>query len=245
VTGIEADLRGSLGTVRNAVTLLHLLADGAPYQHLTDLAERSGLSVPTVHRLLRSLSLAGLVEQDVHSARYGLGPEVVRFSHRYLARLPVLTALSPYLTTVRDTLGSSVHVALYLRGDVAYVDRAEGADVGLYREPHRIAPALSTAPGRILAARSDDTGWARALACTHEPDRRTATRQRANWRAADHLALPVPGRGAVEVAVPVVDGSGRTVAALVASVTDEDLVGKAAAELTRAASAASRMLGHG
>jgi hypothetical protein len=45
---------GSLGTVRNAVLLLQLLGEGPAYQQLTDLAERSGLSLPTVHRLLRS-----------------------------------------------------------------------------------------------------------------------------------------------------------------------------------------------
>ena len=244
MTSSEADLRGSLGTVRNAVTLLHLLADGPPYQHLTDLAEQSGLSVPTVHRLLRSLSLAGLVEQDTHSARYGLGPELVRFSHRYLARLPVLAALSPYLPGLRDTLGASVYIALYLRGSVAYVDRVEGGDGGLYREPHRLAPALSTAPGRLLAARADDTGWAQALARADEAERRTAGQERAAWRTTDHLALPVPGRETIEVAVPVVDGSGRTAAALVAMVGDDDLVAKAAVELTRATGAAGRMLGH-
>ena len=244
VTGEDADLRGSLGTVRNAVALLHLLADGSPYQHLTDLAERSGLSVPTVHRLLRSLSLAGLVEQDTHSARYGLGPEVVRFSHRYLGRLPVLAALSPYLVPVRDALGASVQVALYLRGSVAYVDHAEAGDSGLYREPHRIAPALSTASGRLLAARADDPGWEQALGRADKDERRTAAQQRPAWRTADHLALPVPGRGTIEVAVPVVDGSGRTAAALVAMVDDEDLVAKAAMVLTRATSAAGRMLGH-
>ena len=244
MTGTEADLRGSLGTVRNAVTLLQLLADGGQYQHLTDLAEQSGLSVPTVHRLLRSLSLAGLVEQDTHSARYGLGPELVRFSHRYLGRLPVLTALSPYLPAVRDALGTSVHVALYLRGTVAYVDRVDAGDGGLYREPHRLAAALSTAPGRMLAARADDTGWQQALARADDAERRLAGRHRTAWREADHLAVPAAGREAIEVAVPVVDGSGRTAAALVAVVGDEDLVAKAAVELGRATGAAGRMLGH-
>jgi hypothetical protein len=46
------------------------------------------------------------------------------------------------------------------------------------------------------------------------------------------------------VAVPVIDGSGRTGAALVTMVGDEDLVAKAAVELARATSAAGRMLGH-
>ena len=78
-------IRDRLGTVRNAVVLLQLLAEGPAYQHLTDLADRSGLSLPTVHRLLRSLVLAELVEQDPRSSRYGLGPELTRLSHRYLS----------------------------------------------------------------------------------------------------------------------------------------------------------------
>ena len=89
------DHRGTLGTVRNATLLLALLAEGPAYNQLTDLAERSGMSLPTVHRLLRSLALAGLVEQDPRSSRYSLGPEIVRLSERYLDRLPTLRALSP------------------------------------------------------------------------------------------------------------------------------------------------------
>jgi DNA-binding IclR family transcriptional regulator len=245
VASVETDHRSSLGTVRNAVALLHLLADGPAYQQLTDLAERSGLSLPTVHRLLRSLSLAGLVEQDAHTARYGLGPELVRLSHRYLGRLPALAALSPYLMPVRDALGTSVHVVLFVRGSVAYVDRAESTDGGLYREPHRVAPALRTAPGRVLAARADDAGWELSLAHLTDDERAEASAQREIWRHADHLALDVPDRGAIEVAVPVLDGSGRAAAALAASVSDEKHVATAANHLGRAAQAAGRTLGHG
>lgn len=241
---VEADTRGSLGTVRNAVALLHLLAEGPAHHQLTDLAERSGLSLPTVHRLLRSLSLAGLVEQDSRSARYGLGPELARLSQRYLGRLPVLAALSPYLMPLRDALGVSVQVVLHTRGWAMYVDRAEGADGSLYREPHRIAPALRTVPGRVLAARSDNTGWELALAQVTEEERVEASTQRPSWRQVPHLALPDPDGGAIDVAVPILDVAGGASAALVVSVND-DGVAKAITHLSRAAQAAGRTLGHG
>lgn len=243
MTGVETDSRGSLGTVRNAVTLLHLLAEGPAYQQLTELAERSALSLPTVHRLLRSLCLAGLVEQDTRSARYGLGPELVRLSHRYLSRLPVLAALSPYLVPIHHALGVSVDVVLHTRGWVVYVDRAEGADSGLYREPHRVAPALRTAPGRLLATRANDD-WATALSLLTEDERPEANEQREAWRNAPHIVLPLPDQGVIEVAVPVLDGTGSAVAALVASVTSDDAVAPAVAHLSRAAQAAGRTLGH-
>ncbi|MGC5020235.1 IclR family transcriptional regulator [Micromonospora sp. DT47] len=245
MTDVEAGTRGSLGTVRNAVALLHLLAEGPAHHQLTDLAERSGLSLPTVHRLLRSLSLAGLVEQDSRSARYGLGPELVRLSQRYLGRLPVLAAISPYLMPVRDVLGVSVHVVLHTRGWATYVDRAEGTDGSLYREPHRVAPALRTAPGRLLAARSDDASWELALAQVTDEERAEAIAGRPSWQHAPHLALPDPDGGAVEVAVPILDLTGEASAALVASVTDDDGVRKAVTHLSRAAQAAGRTLGHG
>ncbi|HEX5597566.1 MAG TPA: helix-turn-helix domain-containing protein [Micromonosporaceae bacterium] len=244
MTEVETGSRGSLGTVRNAATLLHLLAEGPAYQQLTELAERSSLSLPTVHRLLRSLSLAGLVDQDPRSARYGLGPELVRLAHRYLGRLPVLAALSPYLMPVRDALGASVDVVLHTRGWVTYVDRAEGAESGLYREPHRVAPALRTAPGRLLAARATDDSWELALAQLAEDERAAAAPQRDAWRSAPHIALPLPEQGAIEVAVPVLDGSGTATAALVASVSDDAAAATAVTHLSRAAQAAGRTLGH-
>lgn len=245
MTDVEAESRGSLGTVRNAVALLHLLAEGPAHHQLTDLAERSGLSLPTVHRLLRSLSLAGLVEQDSRSARYGLGSELVRLSQRYLGRLPVLAAVSPYLMPVRDALGASVHVVLYTRGWATYVDRAEGADGGLYREPYRVVPALRSAPGRLLAARTDNLGWELALTQASGEERAEAIARRPAWHVAPHLAMPDPVGGGVEVAVPILDGAGTAAAALAASVSDDGGVVKAATHLFRAAQAAGRTLGHG
>ena len=241
--------RGGLGTVRNAVRLLELLGEGAAYQQLTDLAERSGMSVPTVHRLLRSLVLADLVVQDPRSSRYGLGPELTRLSHHYLSRLPLLGALSPYLSQLRDQLERTVHVEVLVHGEVVYVDRVDGTERGPYRDAHRVAPALSCAGGRILAARSGDEAWRRAWERAEDEDRDEATdTARANWQTADNLAhLPHDPTLPAEVAVPVLDGQGEVVAALAANVddpTDEQAVRDVASRLARAARAAGRTLGH-
>ena len=243
-----AESRGTLGTVRNAALLLDLLTDGPAYQHLTALAERSGMSVPTVHRLLRSLVLADLVEQDSRTARYSLGPEVTRLSQRYLGRLPILGALAPYLVSLRDQLGATVHVAVLVRESVVYVDRVDAADGGPYRDSHRVGPALSTASGRLLAARAGDKSWARCLAAWPDPEDDPAA-LRSTWASASRLVSPEVASGAGgEVAVPVLDAAGAPVAALaatVAALTPPDHIAEMALHLTRAAGAAGRTLGHG
>lgn len=241
--------RGTLGTVRNAVRLLDLLTDGPAYQQLTDLAERSGLSLPTVHRLLRSLVLADLVEQDPASSRYSLGPEVARLSQRYLARLPIVGALSPYMVSLRDTLDATVHVAVLVRSSVVYVDRVDAGDGGPYRDSHRVAEALHTAAGRVLASRAPDDVWAQCVKAYDGPLEDSPENLRSAWSAAAHLVMPAPAMGVPgEVAVPVLDASGTPVAALSASVTPAvtpEQTSEIAAHLVRAASAAGRTLGHG
>lgn len=240
----ESADRGTLGTVRNAMLLLDLLSKGPAHQQLSDLAERSRLSLPTVHRLLRSLVRAGLVEQDRRTARYGLGPELVRLAQHYLARQPALTALSPYLPALRDTIGSSVNVALLVRGYVAYVDRADGMAAGPYRAPFLMAPALRTAAGRVLAVHADDEAWELCLATATDDERALAERERDAWRAATHLALPGVEAGGIEVAAPVIDGYGFGAAALAATVPDSAQVLQVAAHLGRAALGVGRTLRH-
>jgi len=243
------DGRGGLGTVRNAVLLLDLLSRGPAYQQLTDLAERSELSVPTVHRLLRSLVLADLVEQDPQSSRYGLGPELTRLSHKYLARLPILGALAPYLVQLRDQVGSTVHVEVLVRGHGVYIDRVDGDDRGLYRDAHRVHPALATAGGRVLAARADSEVWKTAWELASPQDRQEADHERDTWAQASHLVANGPDPTAPrEVAVPVLDGHGHAVAALAANLppgADAAQIEMMAAHLQLAAAAAGRTIGHG
>jgi IclR family transcriptional regulator, acetate operon repressor len=244
-----ADGRGGLGTVRNAVLLLELLSRGPAHQQLTDLAERSGLSVPTVHRLLRSLVLADLVEQDPRSSRYGLGPELTRLSHQYLARLPILGALAPYLVQLRDQVGSTVHVMVLVREQVVYIDQVDGDDRGMYRDAHRVHPALSTAGGRVLVSHADAEVWKRAWELASPQDQQEADRGRDTWAHAGYLVADGPDPTTPrEVAVPVMDGHGLVVAALAANVpasADAAQIEAMATHLRLAAAAAGRTLGHG
>lgn len=239
---------GTLGTVRNAVALLRLLAEGPAHQQLTDLAGRSGMALPTVHRLLRSLVAAGFVEQDSASSRYGLGPELARLANAYLSRLPVVKALSPYLVELRNTTGATVLVSLLVDSSVVYVDRIDGTDhEDIYRDSHAVHHALETAAGRVLAANADDDVWARAVASGPAGLTEPTAQERDVWRTSRYVVVgpnQLHARG--EIAVPVHNGDRRLIAALSAVIRpDTDETELLAAGLERAAKAASRTVGHG
>jgi len=237
--------------VHNAALLLDLLGQGPAYHQLTDLAERSSMSLPTLHRLLRSLMAAGLVEQDARS-RYGLGPELVRLAEQYLGRLPVLKVAGPYLVDLRDSTGGTVLVATLVGGDVVYVDRVDGADAGgVLRDASRLVPALDTAAGRVLLAAADDAAWERALVARADGDGPApGCDDRARWREQAHLVVGIdPPRPRVEVAAAIRDDHGVVAALAVAgsatSFAEDEVTHRVAPAVVRTADAISRTLGHG
>src|ERR1043165_6154307 len=142
--------RGTLGTLRNAAVLLELLSQGPLQVSFTELSDRSGLSPSTAHRLLRSLVLAGLVQQDPRTSRYSLGVHVVQLSESCLPRQPVLRALGPYLVELRTLTEATVLVVLLIGGSVLYADRLDAEQSGgIFRQTDRIHDAFETAAGRI------------------------------------------------------------------------------------------------
>lgn len=192
--------------------MLDLLSAGPPLHQLTDLAERSGLSLPTVHRLLRSLVAAGLVRQDPRSLRYGLGPELVRLAEHYLEHLPVVAAVRGELAPLSDRLGATAAVAILAGTDVVYVECRNHYRVATDSPLARRRAALDTAAGRVLLATADPQAW--DAACAARPDRDVLEDARATWRSASHvLRDPAGDADRAEVAVAVHDGEG-VVAAL-------------------------------
>src|SRR2546421_12793012 len=100
--GLELpEQKGGLGTVRNATLLLRMLSGGERFQTLSSLAEASGLSLATTHRVLRSLAQADLVVQHPQSSRYSLGPRLLPLSGAHPDRPPLRPLLAPYLVEGR------------------------------------------------------------------------------------------------------------------------------------------------
>jgi IclR family acetate operon transcriptional repressor len=246
--GANGHDRGTLGTMRNAGVLLQLLSEGPLQVSFTELSERSGLSPSTAHRLLRSLVLAGLVQQDPRTSRYSLGLHVVRLSESYLARQPVLRALGPYLVELRTLTEASVLVGLLIGGSVLYADRVDAEQAGgIFRQTERVHDAYETAAGRVLLAHADQATWDEARSAS-VVGLAFDTADREAWAATPWLAVErTEPSGAVEIAVPVRDRGGRVVATLSALAgaksLSEDVHAERAALLLRAAKAAGQAVG--
>src|SRR5436309_1986180 len=126
----------------------------------------------TVHGILRTLADHGMVEQEPGSARYMLGPAVLRLSSVYLDSLEFRSRALKWAEELARRTGASVRAGVLLLDDVIvvhHVPRPDGSrqmpEVGF------VIPAHASALGKaLLAFRPDD-----ASRILHSPDLRSMT----------------------------------------------------------------------
>src|SRR5438105_2240293 len=91
-------------------TLSVLEALGRP-RPLADIAERTGLPKPTVHRILQVLVARGFA-RDADDGVYAAGPRVLTVAGEALAELDLAGLARPALTALQRSVGGTVHLAL-------------------------------------------------------------------------------------------------------------------------------------
>ncbi|MET0725374.1 MAG: IclR family transcriptional regulator [Leifsonia sp.] len=94
---------------------------------LSDLAASTGLTKPTIHRLLNSLAAEGLLDQDEHSGRWFLGPEMYVMGSAAASRFPIEEIAHPSLQRLAAATGESAFLSMRRRDETICLLREEGS----------------------------------------------------------------------------------------------------------------------
>lgn len=105
-------------SVDRALDLLEALGEAERSLSLAEVAQRTGLTPPTAHRLLRTLQARGYVGQQA-SREYGLGPSLIALGRRATPMLAVLA--QPVLAELEDISGETANLAVLDQDLIAYV----------------------------------------------------------------------------------------------------------------------------
>jgi len=141
---------GGVQSVQRSFALLEQLADRGGRATLRELALRSGLPAPTVHRIVRTLLEDGYIRQEPSRA-YALGPRLVRLGD---SAGRVLGAwVQPALVALVEATGETANMAM-LDGDrVIYLAQAPSKhSMRMFTEVGRRVHVHCTAVGKVLAA---------------------------------------------------------------------------------------------
>ena len=154
--------------VQRALSLLSLVGRGGPDGlGLGYLTAASGLSRPTVRRLLLALAQARLVEQDAASRRYHLGPEAHFLAGFATPRHGLLTHAADSLRRLAAETGDTALLSVQQDDHVICLHREEGSfpirthalkagdrnPIGVGAGSLAILAALPEAESRALRAR--------------------------------------------------------------------------------------------
>jgi IclR family KDG regulon transcriptional repressor len=212
--------------VVRAAELLQLIRQASGEATLGWLSTASGLSKPTVFRLVRTLMHVGLVETVPHRNAYRLGVQCVVLGQSYLENVDILREARSTLAELRDETTETVHLGvLDTDGRVVYLEKLEGHHaVGVMKSRvGRAVPAHCTGIGKMLlacllpdlpAATPPDGEFERFTSATiTNPEELSTELERISSRGYS-LDLGEHEDGVQCVAVPILDGTGMAVAAL-------------------------------
>ncbi len=150
------------------------------------LAERTGLSKPSISRLSTTLVARGLLLFDADTRRYRLGSSALTLGYPLLASLDVRRLARLPMSQLAAELGATVSLAMRERSRMVYVETSRSHLPQSFRpDVGAVLPMLQTAAGRAWLASAEPLERRQVL----DDLRRHAPAQHAMWTPALAQAL--------------------------------------------------------
>ncbi len=122
----QGRLTGTQSIERALLLLREIAAHNRSGSRLLDLATRTNLQRPTVHRMLKCLASEGMVQQDFETHRYFLGPMAFELGLTAAPRFNLREICHPAMTRIADATGDTVFLTQRSGLDAVCIDRREG-----------------------------------------------------------------------------------------------------------------------
>ncbi|AKS32696.1 IclR family transcriptional regulator [Mycolicibacterium goodii] len=151
---------GGVQSIERGFELLEIMASVSSAIGVSELAERSGLPVPTIHRLIRTLLNNGYVRQ-LPSRRYALGPRLIRLGESATQQFG--RSSRTHLAELVETIGETANMAVLDVNMAVYVAQVPSAHtMRMFTEVGRRVHLHCTGVGKALLMQMTD-GDVRAL----------------------------------------------------------------------------------
>lgn len=152
--------KGAKKSIEKALDLLEALKE-KDNLGVTELSNILGLNKNNVFRLLATLEVKGLIEQDPETGHYRLGVKTLLLEYSFIKNLTILNQAKQFVKQLRNKTNETVYLSLMHQNDIVYFYSKDSKSSVLVNS--RIAkryPAIETAPGRaILKAKKRAWGY--------------------------------------------------------------------------------------
>ena len=118
-----------------------------------DIARKVGMPKSTAYRILERLTESGLLDHNLKTGKFSIGPELYAQGSLYMSSTDILKAAEPVMKTLNDMTNEAVNLGILDKGNVIYVMKEESKHD--FRWAKRIgtsSPAYAVAMGKALLA---------------------------------------------------------------------------------------------
>lgn len=123
-----AEPRQGAQAIRRALMVLRILAAGRETGvPLAEVVQATGLTRPTVHRIVHVLIEEGIVERHARTGRYAIGGQVPELALARPSPSPLLAAANGVLTRTSQAIGDTLFLTVRTGNDTLCVDRRIGS----------------------------------------------------------------------------------------------------------------------
>ena len=150
--------KGAKKSIEKALDLLEALKE-KDNLGVTELSNILGLNKNNVFRLLATLEVKGLIEQDPETGHYRLGVKTLLLEYSFIKNLTILNQAKQFVKQLRNKTNETVYLSLMHQNDIVYFYSKESKSSVLVNS--RIAkryPAIETAPGRAILKAKKELG---------------------------------------------------------------------------------------
>lgn len=147
----------SVESVRRAVRILNAIGSHRSAATLSEIVDQVQLTKATVFRLLSTLVLEGMVEQDPQTHQYKLGVNTIALGQKALDSTDLVGVAKPYLEKVTDRYPVVAYLNVLIDTSVLTIDRVPHlAGVQFIRAGAQM-PLHATASGLVFLAFCEST----------------------------------------------------------------------------------------
>jgi DNA-binding IclR family transcriptional regulator len=114
-------------TLAHGLEILRCFTPVKPVLGNSELAERTGLSRPTISRFTYTLTKLGYLRPDTATSRYRLGPAVIALGYPLLASIALRQTARPLMNELARTLHCSVSMGIRDRLSIVYVETSRSS----------------------------------------------------------------------------------------------------------------------
>jgi DNA-binding IclR family transcriptional regulator len=125
---LTAEPRKGAQAIRRAMAVLRILASGREEGlPLSEVVHATGLTRPTVHRIVHALIEEGIVERNGRTGHYAIGGQVLELALARPSRSPLLAAADNILKQISQRVGDTLFLTVRTGNDTLCIDRRIGS----------------------------------------------------------------------------------------------------------------------